>query len=299
LLIFNQAKPDLLQSSSIALGFFDGLHLGHCSVIKSMLKKSEKLQVPSCVVTFVNHPIEILQKKKVTSIITLEKRLELIRKLGVDAVLLLDFTPELIALSAEAYLKNVLVDSLHPKCITVGFNHYFGANKKGDNEFLKDNAPKYGYEVICVPPVEIDSSVVSSSLIKKCLIKGEFALVNKYLGRDYSIEGQVVKGRELGRTIGFATANLMPMFDLEPVPNGVYSGWVNVHGKKHKAMVNVGTAPTLKDGEITIEAHILNFNKDIYGQNIEVGFVRKIRDEKKFASKEELVAQIKTDLANI
>ncbi|MDD3419976.1 MAG: bifunctional riboflavin kinase/FAD synthetase [Candidatus Gastranaerophilales bacterium] len=299
MLIFKHAKPDLLQESSIALGFFDGIHLGHCSVIKSMLKKSKQLGVSSCVVTFANHPLELLQNKKITSVITLEKRLDIIQKLGVDAVLLLDFTPELISLSAESYLKKILVDSLHPRCITVGFNHFFGANKKGDNQFLQDNASRYGYEVICVPPVEYDSKVVSSSLIKKCLQAGDFEHISKYLGRDYSLDGEVVKGREIGRTIGFATANLMPKFDLEPVPNGVYSGWAVVQGKKYKAMINVGKAPTLKDGEITIEAHLLNFDKDIYGQNIEVGFVHKIRDEKKFASKEDLIAQIKQDLASI
>lgn len=299
MLIFKDAKPNLLESSAIALGFFDGVHLGHSFVVKSMIKKAQKAGLPPCVVTFANHPLEILQNAKVPSIVTLEKRLELLQNLGIEAVLLLDFTTDLIALSAEAYLKNILIDSLHPKFITVGFNHSFGANKKGNGEFLQNNSEKYGYELLSIPPVELNSTVISSSLIKKCIANSDFDSTSQYLGRDFSILGEVVKGRGIGHTIGFATANLLQDENLVEIPNGVYSGWAKVQGKKHKAMINVGTAPTLKDGQKTIEAHLLNFDKDIYYQNIEVGFVHKIRDEKKFDSKEELVAQIKKDCGRV
>ncbi|MEI8377549.1 MAG: bifunctional riboflavin kinase/FAD synthetase [bacterium] len=299
MLIFKDAKPNLLESSAVALGFFDGVHLGHSFVIKSMIKKAKKTALTPCAVTFANHPLEILQNTKVPSIITLEKRLELLQNLGIEAILLLDFSKELIALSAENYLKNILVESLHPKFITVGFNHSFGANKKGNSEFLQNNSKKYGYELLSIPPVELNSTVISSSLIKKCIANSDFESASQYLGRDFSIVGEVVKGRQLGRTLGFATANLLQDENLVEIPNGVYSGWAKVHGKKHKAMINVGTAPTLKDGQKTIEAHILNFDKDIYSQIIEVGFNRKIRDEKKFDSKEELVAQIKNDCGKV
>ena len=299
MLIFKDAKPNLLESSAIALGFFDGVHLGHSFVVKSMIKKAQKSGLTPCVVTFTNHPLEILKNTKISSIVTLEKRLELLQGLGVEAVLLLDFTKELIELSAEAYLKNILIDSLHPKFITVGFNHSFGANKKGNTEFLQDNSQKYGYEVLSIPPVECNAAVISSSLIKKCILNSDFESVSQFLGRDFSLTGEVIKGRQIGRTIGFATANLLQDENLVDIPNGVYSGWAKVQGKKHKAMINVGTAPTLKGGQKTIEAHLLSFDKDIYYQNIEVGFIRKIRDEKKFGSKEELVAQIQKDCGRV
>lgn len=299
MLIFKKAQPNLLQASAIALGFFDGVHLGHSFVLESMIKKAKKTGLTPCVVTFTNHPLEILQKTQVLSIITLEKKLELLQSLGVKAVLLLDFTKELIELSAESYLKNILIDSLNPKFITVGFNHSFGANKKGNTEFLENNAQKYGYEFSSIPPVEINSTIISSSLIKKCIANSDFESTSQYLGRDFSISGEVVKGRQIGRTIGFATANIIPDSFLVEIPNGVYSGWAKVHDKKYKALINVGTAPTLKDGQKTIEAHLLSFDKDIYYQNIEVGFVHKIREEKKFDSKEELVAQIKKDCEKV
>jgi riboflavin kinase/FMN adenylyltransferase len=299
LLIFKDATPNLLESSAIALGFFDGVHLGHSFVIKSMIKKAQKAGLTPCVVTFSNHPLEILKNTKITSIVPLEKRLELLQNLGVEAVLILDFSKELIALSAEAYLKNILVDSLHPKFITLGFNHCFGASKKGNADFLRNNSQKYGYEVLEIPPVELNSTVISSSLIKKCILNSDFESASQYLGRDFSISGEVIKGRQIGRTIGFATANLLQDENLVEIPNGVYSGWAKVQGKKHKAMINVGTAPTLKGGVKTVEAHLLNFDRDIYYQTIEVGFAHKIRDEKEFASKEELVAQITKDCIRV
>lgn len=295
MLIFKDAKPNLLESSAIALGFFDGVHLGHSFVIKSMIKKAKKFNLTPCVVTFSNHPLEILQNTKVPSIIALDKRLEFFQTLGIEAVLLLDFSKELIGLSAENYLKNILVDSLHPKFITVGFNHCFGANKKGNSDFLQGNAQKYSYEVLSIEPVELNSTIISSSLIKKCIANSDFESASQYLGRDFSISGEVIRGRRIGHTLGFATANILQDESLVEIPNGVYSGWAKVQGKKHKAMINVGTAPTLKDGQKTIEAHLLNFDRDIYNQIIEVGFLHKLRDEKKFDSKEELVAQIKND----
>ena len=299
MLIFKDAKPNLLESSAVALGFFDGVHLGHSFVIKSMIRKAQKSGLTPCVVTFSNHPVEILQNIKVPLIVTLEKRLELIQNLGVEAVLLLEFSKELIELSAESYLKNILIESLHPQFITVGFNHSFGANKKGNSEFLQSNSEKYGYELLSIPPVEFNSQIVSSSLIKKCITNSNFESASEYLGRDFSISGEVVRGRGLGHKIGFATANIFQDETSVEIPNGVYSGWAKVQGKQHKAMINVGTAPTLKDGQKTIEAHLLSFDKDIYNQIIEVGFIRKIRDEKRFASQEELVAQIERDCGRV
>lgn len=299
MLIFKDAKPDLLNTSAVALGFFDGVHKGHETVIKTMLAKAQKNNITSCVVTFANHPLEILQKAFVPSIISLEKRLELMQKFGVDAVLVLDFSTELISLSAESYLREILVKSLHPRFITLGFNHFFGANKKGNAEFLQNNAAKYGYEVLSVPPVKIDDETVSSSLIKKCIAQSDFQKTSLYLGRDFSVEGEVIKGRQIGHTIGFATANIIPPSEIVEVPNGVYSGWAIVNGKKYKSVINVGIAPTLKNSAKTIEAHILSFDKDIYGEKIEVGFVKKIRNERKFESKDELISQIKTDCSEI
>ena len=299
MLIFKDAKPDLLNTSAIALGVFDGIHKGHEAVIKTMLTKAQENNLASCVVTFSNHPFEILQKTFIPSVISLEKRLEIMQKLGVDAVLVLDFSKELLSLSADGYLREILVKSLHPRFITLGFNHFFGANKKGNAEFLQNNAQKYGYEVLSIPPVKIGNETVSSSLIKKCIAQSNFEKANLCLGRDFSVEGEVVKGREIGHTIGFATANIVPATQIIDIPNGVYAGWTFVNGKKYKSVVNVGIAPTLKNSAKTIETHLLNFDKDIYGQKIEIGFIKKIRNERKFDSKEELIEQIKKDCSYI
>ncbi len=299
MLILKDIKPDLLDASAIALGFFDGVHKGHETVIKTMLAKAKKYNLTSCVVTFSNHPIEILQKNFVPSIISFEKRLELIQKLGVESVLVLEFSNELISLSAESYLREILVKSLHPRFITLGFNHFFGANKKGNAEFLINNASKYNYEVLSVPPVKIGEETVSSSLIKKYIAESNFIKANLHLGRDFSVKGEVVKGRGIGHTIGFATANIIPPDGLVDIPNGVYAGWTIANEKKYKSVINVGTAPTLKNSQKTIEAHLLNFDKDIYGQKIEVGFIKKIRDERKFESKKELISQIKADCSEV
>lgn len=295
MLIFKDVENNLLESSSIALGVFDGVHKGHVKVINNAIKQAEKHGVLSCVVTFANHPQEVIASSLNAQIITpVKKKLELLSDLGVDAVLLLKFSSELMSLSAEQYLKGILINSLNPKAITTGFNHHFGANQKGDTLLLKSYCEQFGYELSTISPVELEGEVVSSSVIRKAILAGDMSKASKFLGRDFSIQGEVIEGAKKGRELGFPTANVGD-FSLD-IPNGVYRGWVKLNGKQYKSAINVGSAPTIKDGKKVVEAHILHFSKDIYGEIIEVGFEEKLRDEKKFDSIDALIEQIHLDV---
>lgn len=298
MLIFKEVETNLLESSSIALGVFDGVHLGHVKVIHNAIEQAKKCNTVSCVVTFSNYPQDVLDNALKPQVITpINKKLELFQDLGVGAVLLLEFSKEFMELSAEQYLRGVLINSLNPKAITTGFNHHFGANQKGNTQLLESYSEKFGYQLSTVPPVELDGEVVSSSAIRKCILNGDMVKASEFLGRDFSLECIVTEGSKKGFDLGFPTAN------IENIPidiaSGVYSGWVKIHNKKYKSAINIGSAPTIKGGKKLIEAHILHFSKNIYGETIEVGFSQKLRDEKKFASTDELIEQIKKDCALI
>lgn len=294
MLIFKKPMSNLLENSAVALGFFDGVHLGHQAVINQMLKMSKKLNVHSCVVTFETHPLQILARKPYPGIISLNKRIEIFDKMGVENILLLDFDNNLLSLSAYNYLQN-LKNSINPKIISVGFNHHFGNDKKGNREFLIKNETVFDYKSYICPPVEINNEIVSSTLIKKYIKKGNFEKTNTLLGRHFSLTGVVQKGEKIGREIGFATANIEQSSNLVQIPNGVYITRTEINKKLYNSITNIGTAPTLKNTKNLIETHIFNFEKDIYNKEIEIFFIKKLRDEKKFNSKEELINQIKKD----
>jgi len=275
---------------------FDGVHLGHQKVILSAVKNAERYDSISTIVTFSQHPGYIKSKTHPRLITTFEEKLELFKKLGVQAVVILDFTDELSRISAEDYLKNFLIMGLNAKSISVGYNHHFGANKKGDCNLLRSYSAEFNYEVKVISPVTIDGHVVSSSAIRKHIHSGDVDIATKMLGRPYSIKNIVVEGKHRGRLLGFPTANLNLPPDKSCPKAGVYSGIVDIDEKKYFSVVNVGKRPTYGDlVENLIEAHILDFDGDIYNKEIEVSFLSRIRDEKKFASEDELKEQIKLD----
>ena len=285
---------NLLENSAVALGFFDGVHLGHQAVIEKMLKMSKILNIPSCVVTFETHPIQLLRGELYPKIMSSKDRLKAFEKMGVENVLLLDFDKALLATSAFNYLE-ILKKSISPKIISVGFNHHFGSDKKGDKDFLLEHEKIFGYKSYISSPIKIKNDIVSSTLIKKLLQKGEIEGANTLLGHVFSYSGTVIKGRELGREIGFKTANIEPSLELIQLPNGVYMTKTLIDNKPHNSITNIGNAPTLKNNEKTIETHIFNFDKNIYNKEIEVFFIKKIRDEMKFESKYSLISQIEED----
>lgn len=296
MLVFKKIKPDLVSASCLALGMFDGVHLGHQKVIMNAVKKAGNQNALSVILTFLNHPQNITAKTPAKLITTLEERLELFEGLGVQVAVVLDFTEDFSKISAIDYIKTVLVDSLNAKNISIGYDHRFGAQKKGDTKLLEMYGKQYGYKVSVISPVIIDGQIASSSDIRKFIATGDVLWASKLLGRPFSLRGTITKGKQRGRKLGFPTINLpLPENIISPA-SGVYSGLVEIKGKSHFAVINIGKRPTFGDLEENIaEAHILDFNGDLYNKNIEIAFLRKLRDEKKFSSEDELKNQIQID----
>lgn len=292
--ILNKLKSN--ENLAIALGFFDGVHLGHKAVISAAVDYAKKNNIKSAVVTFRQSPYVALNNVKPNYIITLEEKIKAIKKLGVDYLYLSDFTEDLAKQTASDYLKN-LVDDLHPKMIATGFNHYFGYNKSGGVDYLRLMQQEYGYEFKEINPIKLNEDVISSTAIRKALSNGDIPKANSMLGYRFYVKNEVIKGRQIGRTIGFKTANLKMPEKMINIPDGVYAVEVEVLGKKHMGIANFGSNPTVTDdSQKLLEVHIIDFNQDIYGELVKVSFLVKIRNEKKFQSLTELKTQIEKDI---
>lgn len=292
--ILNKLKSE--ENLAIALGFFDGIHLGHKAVIMSAVDYAKKNNIKSAVVTFRQSPYVALNNVKPNYIMTLEEKIKAIKKLGVDCLYLSDFTEDLAKQTASDYLKK-LVDDLCPKMIVTGFNHYFGYNNSGGVDYLRLMQSEYGYEFKEISPIKLNDVVISSSEIRKVLSNGDIPRANAMLGYRFYVKNEVVKGRQIGRTIGFKTANLKMPDKMLNLPDGVYAVEIEVLGKKYMGIANYGSNPTVTDDtQKTLEVHIIDFNEDIYGQIVKVNFLTKIRDERKFQSLTELKSQIKKDI---
>lgn len=292
--ILNKLKSN--ENLAIALGFFDGVHLGHKAVINAAVDYAKKNNIKSAVVTFRQSPYVALNNVKPNYIITLEEKIKAIKKLGVDYLYLSDFTEDLAKQTASDYLKN-LVDDLHPKMIATGFNHYFGYNKSGGVDYLRLMQQEYEYEFKEINPIKLNEDVISSTAIRKALSNGDIPKANSMLGYRFYVKNEVIKGRQIGRTIGFKTANLKMPEKMINIPDGVYAVEVEVLGKKHMGIANFGSNPTVTDDyQKLLEVHIIDFNQDIYGELVKVSFLVKIRNEKKFQSLTELKAQIEKDI---
>lgn len=274
-----------LNNVSLALGFFDGVHKGHKKVIETAKAENTKLAV----ITFKTHPMEIfgLNCKYICS---RNKRAKIMEEIGVDYLFELDFTKELSNMTGENYLK-MLIEYFYPKAITTGFNHTFGINKSGTPELLIKKQDEYSYKYNQVPPQKFENEIISSTLIKKYIEDGNLTKVNNMLGYNFSIKGNVIHGNHIGKTIGFATANIEYPDKITTLPYGVYCS--KVFNKN--AVTNYGKKPTIGQNTPIVETHITDFDKDIYNTNIEIEFIKKIRNEKKFNSLEELKIQINKD----
>lgn len=279
---------------SLALGFFDGVHLGHRAVIKSAVDFAKQHGNKSAVITFSDHPCCYFWGVCPKYILTREQREQKIKELGVDYLYELDFE-SIAGLTAQDYLKDVLINHFTPISISTGWNHNFGCKKSGDVKFLHENSKKYGYEYFELPPQKLDNEIISSTSIRKLLADGKIEKANLMLGSKFSISGEVIQGNQIGRTIGFNTANLNYPPELIELPFGVYS----VDTNYGKAIANFGVRPTVNGSHAVLEVHILDFDKDIYGQQITVNFNKMIRAEKKFPTLDALKNQIKIDINSI
>lgn len=287
--IFNELneKPNL----SLALGYFDGVHSGHKAVIQNAVNYAKQNNNKSAVITFSDHPYCYLRGVCPKYILTRDQRRKKIQELGIDYMYELDFE-QIYSLTAQDYLKNILIKYFQPTAISTGWNHSFGSKKSGNIEYLAQNSKNFGYKYFAISPKELDSEIISSTTIRKLLTDGAIKEANDMLGYKFTISGNIIKGNQIGRTIGFKTANITYPPELIELPYGVYSVETNFGC----GIANFGIRPTIQGSEAILEVHILNFNKDIYGENITVKFNKMIRAEKKFSSLDELKKQIKQDI---
>ena len=280
---------------SLALGFFDGVHIAHRDVILNAVRFAKENNQKSAVITFNNHPAEFLGRT-VQHVTTIQKRNELIKELGVDYIFSLDFNKETLNTTKDEYLEQ-LYKKFQPSAITTGFNHTFGKLGEGNPKTLEDNQNKYGYKYFQIPPLVIENEIISSSNIREKLLSGNIKNANQMLGREFEISGEVIKGAQLGRTIGFPTANIIYP-ELIPIPYGAYAVELKLDSQNYKGVMNFGIKPTVNNKEKAplAEVHILDFSQDIYGKNITIKIKDFIRKEQKFSSLEELKKQIKKDI---
>lgn len=302
MLVFHELKDIAARtgSTSVAIGNFDGLHLGHQALLSAMLEKAHTEKLHPTVLTFYPHPVEVLKPhKKLERLTTTSEKLELLEKFGVEQVLVAHFDEALSHLSPEVFFEQYLIEGLRAKSLHVGFNFLFGKDRSGDIRTLRNLCEKHGIFLKVEEQVNSQGERVSSSGIRKLLAEGNVAKAAQHLGRPYSITGQVVRGDQRGRKIGFPTANLRCPLDKAVPANGVYFTRVLWQQEELQAVTNVGVRPTFTVGEKApiIEVHILDFDSDIYEEFLSVEFLGRIRAEKKFSGMVELKSQIEQDIA--
>ncbi len=283
---------------SIAIGTFDGVHLGHQQVIRQAVSDARQHEGLSVVVTFDRHPNSIVAPDRVPpQLYSQPQKLRALASLGAEATLVIPFTREFSALPAEDFIRALVAQLTPVQSVCVGSSFVFGRQRSGDVALLQRLGAELNFVVHGLAAVALDGEMVSSTRIRESLRAGEINRASQMLGREYALAGTVAHGDELGRKLGFPTANLDVRGLLVP-PNGVYAAHARVAGVQHRAAVNIGVRPTLASAvpEVRVEAHVLDFKGDLYGQEMELTFVAKLRDEQKFSSLEELRAQIARDV---
>ena len=286
---FQSAKKTI-----ITIGTFDGVHIGHQKIVNKLLENAKNRNVESAILTFFPHPRMVLQDQTEMRLLnTIEERTKLLEKNGVDNLIIHPFDKAFSRLTAEEFVKDILVNQLNIEKIVIGYDHRFGRNRTANIDDLIEFGEKYNFEVEQISAQEIQEASVSSTKIRTALEEGNIALANQYLGYSYFLTGVVKEGKKLGRTIGFPTANLKIEENYKLIPKqGVYIIESNLNGKKAYGMMNIGTNPTFDEGMLSIEIHFLDFDADLYDQKIQISLLKYLRAEQKFAS----VALLKTQL---
>lgn len=291
-------RPNIAVVTS---GMFDGVHRGHQKILTRLKEISELIGGESVVLTFWPHPRMVVSEdsQNLQLLSTLDEKITLLEDFGIDHLFILPFTRTFSELSCEAYVRKILLEGIGTKKLVIGYDHHFGRNREGNFEYLKRNESLFGFEVEEIPRQEIDELAVSSSRIRKDLTTGLIEEANSLLGRPYSFSGTVVKGRQLGRTIGFPTANLQLHEDYKLIPaHGVYAVRATHGDNRYKGMLNIGTRPTVDGTNRTIEVNLFDFDKDIYGENLKIELLKYLRPEQKFESLDALKEQIQRDKIN-
>jgi riboflavin kinase/FMN adenylyltransferase len=288
------------EKTIVTIGTFDGIHIGHQKILKDLIKTAKKEGKKSVLLTFFPHPRMVLQKEnKILLLNTIKEKSSLLEKMGLDYLIIHPFSREFSRLTALDFVRDVLVNKLNTSRLIIGYDHHFGKNREGNIHQLKEYSLLYDFKVEEIPAQDIDDVSVSSTKIRTALKDGNLKTANNYLGYHYMLNGTVVSGKKLGGTIGFPTANLEIKEPYKLIPKtGVYIIKTHINTVLYTGIMNIGFNPTVLGKHQTIEAHLFDFNEDLYGKEITIEFIYFLREEHKFKSIEELVVQLNIDKEN-
>lgn len=284
-----------IENTVVALGNFDGVHIGHRELIRRAMESAKIAGMKSAVFTFSNHPKNLISEGKVKNILYQQQKVKIIEELGIDYLFNIPFTKEICHMPPTEYVDKILIEKFKMKEVYCGFNYHFGYKAMGNINLLTELSLIRGFGIHVMEPYKIGEDVVSSTLIRNLIKDGAVDKCKTFLGRNYSISGKVVVGEQNGRKFGFPTCNIVIDSTMITPPNGVYVTFCNVDGHRYPAITNVGVKPTVGIFDKNIETHIFDIDEDLYGKEINVEFLKKIRDEIKFNSIEELKKQISDD----
>lgn len=283
----------------LTIGTFDGVHLGHQQIIRQLLMEAQETGGESVLISFYPHPRKIVQPdRQIAELTTLDERIELLKRQGLDNLVVVPFNKEFSEQPAEEYIKRFLVDRFHPACIIIGYDHKFGNNRDGDYRLLEQMGEQYNYVVKEIPQQLINEVAISSTKIRNALSNGDVETANQLLGYPYFFQGNVIEGNKLGRKLGYPTANLQIQDPDKLVPaNGVYAVEAQIEGETSmlKGMMNIGNRPTVDGTRRSIEVHLFDFDKDIYNRHLKVHVRFHLRNEVKFDGLEKLIEQLHKD----
>ena len=287
-----------IPNAVVTSGTFDGVHVGHQKILSRLNELAKKNKGETVLLTYWPHPRLVLYPKEhhLRLLSTFDEKVSLLRDFGIDHLIVLPFTPEFSQMSSVDFIQQILVDKIQTKCLVIGYDHKFGKNREGSFDYLQAHSEELGFAIEEISRQDIDDMGVSSSKIRIALESGDLPTATSYLGRPYSLTGEVVIGQQIGRSIGFPTANIQVKDDYKLLPkNGVYAVTVQVEDQQYKGMLNLGNRPTVSGEQKTIEVHLFDFAGDLYHKSLSVNFIQFLREEKKFADLEALKAQLILD----
>jgi len=290
--------PTHLQGAFVTIGNFDGVHLGHQYIFRHLIEEAHAVGRPAVVISFEPHPKMVLhpERRPFYLITSLEEKIRLLERIGIDALLLIPFTLEYARTTAEQFVRQVLGERLRIGKILIGHDYTFGRNKEGNEAFLIAAGKRWGFEVEVMNAFRIDEMTVSSTQIREAILAGKVRFAASLLGRPYNLAGEVVTGHRRGVRLGFPTANIRPDKELIPA-GGIYAAFVLFEGNRYGGVLNIGVNPTFEDRKLSIEVYIFDFHETIYGKTLDLLFIERIRDEVRFETPEALIAQIDRDVA--
>jgi riboflavin kinase/FMN adenylyltransferase len=289
-------KP--VKNAIVTVGTFDGIHLGHQAILQKMVEEARQTGGETVVITFYPHPRLVLhlESANLKLISNQQKKIARFREIGIDNLIIIKFTKEFSLTSSEDFIRNYIVEKIKPIKLVVGYDHHFGKDRSGDYKLLYDLGHHFNFEVERIQLQDVENIAVSSTKIRTALIAGDVKKANMLLGYDYTICGKVVHGNEIGRTIGFPTANIATPHEYKLIAvSGVFACRVEWNGQHFDGMGNIGYRPTVSDGHLTVEVHIFDFDRFIYDEEICISFIDRIRNEKKFENIEALRQQLVSD----